>query len=170
MTELSQHSQQTSVGFCICVCVYVGFPGNSVSKECTYSAGDMGLIPELGGSPGEGDGSPLQDPCLENPMDGGAWRAQSTGSQRVGHQVFSLCMNEAQSLISRVADTTPHYLPISEKRVCLRPHSYKAASPGTIVCTFSPTLSFMKDVFFMSYPRHWTFLYSSILPTRFCRL
>ena len=35
--------------------------------------------------PGEGNGNPLQYSCLENPMDGGAWGLQSTGSQRVGH-------------------------------------------------------------------------------------
>ena len=35
---------------------------------------DMGLIPGLGRSPGEGHGSPLQYSCLENPMDRGAWR------------------------------------------------------------------------------------------------
>ena len=38
-------------------------------------AGDMGLIPGLGKSPGEGNGNPLQYSCLENPMDRGAWRA-----------------------------------------------------------------------------------------------
>ena len=36
---------------------------------------DAGLVPGLGGSPGEEDGNPLQYSCLENPMDGGAWRA-----------------------------------------------------------------------------------------------
>ena len=46
---------------------------------------DMGSIPGLGGSPGEGNGNPLQYSCLENPMDRGAWWAQSMGSQRVGH-------------------------------------------------------------------------------------
>ena len=35
--------------------------------------GDSGSIPELGGSPGGGNGTPLQYSCLENPMDGGAW-------------------------------------------------------------------------------------------------
>ena len=39
------------------------------------SAGDMGLIPGLGKSPGEGNGNPLQYSCLENPMDRGAWWA-----------------------------------------------------------------------------------------------
>ena len=36
---------------------------------------DLGLIPGLGGSPGEGNGNPLQYSCLGNPMDRGAWRA-----------------------------------------------------------------------------------------------
>ena len=38
-------------------------------------AGDLGLIPGLGRSPGERNGNPLQYSCLENPMDRGAWRA-----------------------------------------------------------------------------------------------
>ena len=37
--------------------------------------GDVGLIPGSGISPGEGNGTPLQYSCLENPMDRGAWRA-----------------------------------------------------------------------------------------------
>ena len=36
---------------------------------------DMGLIPGLGRSPGEGNGNALQYSCLENPMDRGAWQA-----------------------------------------------------------------------------------------------
>ena len=39
------------------------------------NAGDQGLIPGLGRSPGEGHGNPLQYSCLANPMDRGAWRA-----------------------------------------------------------------------------------------------
>ena len=38
-----------------------------------YNEGDPGSIPGLGRSPGEGNGTPLQYSCLENPMDGGAW-------------------------------------------------------------------------------------------------
>ena len=49
------------------------------------AAGDPGLIPELGRSPGEGNGNPLQYPCLENLMDQEPGRLQSKGSQRVGH-------------------------------------------------------------------------------------
>ena len=39
------------------------------------NAGDVGLIPGSGRSPGEGNGNPLQYSCLENPMDGGSWWA-----------------------------------------------------------------------------------------------
>ena len=51
----------------------VGFPGGSDSKASAYNVGEPGLIPGSGRSPGEGNGNPLQYPCLENPMDRGAW-------------------------------------------------------------------------------------------------
>ena len=44
-----------------------------------HNAGDLGLIPGLGRSPGEGNGNPLQYSCLENPMDGGSWWATVHG-------------------------------------------------------------------------------------------
>ena len=43
-----------------------GFPGGSKSKESAWNVGDLGLIPGLGRSPGEGNGYPLQYSCLEN--------------------------------------------------------------------------------------------------------
>ena len=50
------------------------FPGGSESKaSLAYNAGDLGSFPGLGRSPGEGNGTPLQYSCLENPMDGEAW-------------------------------------------------------------------------------------------------
>ena len=49
------------------------FPGGSDGKVSACNVGDPGLIPGLGRSPGEGNGNPLQYPCLENPMDGGVW-------------------------------------------------------------------------------------------------
>ena len=52
-----------------------GFPGISEVKASACNAGDLGSIPGLGRSPGEGNGNPLQYSCLENPMDGGAWWA-----------------------------------------------------------------------------------------------
>ena len=50
----------------------IGFPAGSVVENPPANAGgtgDMGLIPGLGRSPGEGHGNPLQDPYLENPLD-----------------------------------------------------------------------------------------------------
>ena len=59
-----------------------GFPGDAVVKSPPASTGDArdsSSSPGLGGSPGEGNGSPLQYSCLENPMDRGAWWATVHG-------------------------------------------------------------------------------------------
>ena len=53
--------------------LFTDFPGGSDGKASVYNVGDPGSIPGLGRSPGEGNGNPLQDYCLENPMDRGAW-------------------------------------------------------------------------------------------------
>ena len=61
------------------------FPGGSDGKASAYNAGDLGSVPGLGRSPGEGHGNPLQYSCLENPMDRGAWWITVHRSQRVGY-------------------------------------------------------------------------------------
>ena len=48
-----------------------GFPRGSLAKNLLANAGDAGSIPESGISPGEGNGNPLQYPCLENSMKRG---------------------------------------------------------------------------------------------------
>ena len=58
-------------------------PDSTVIKNPSANAGDVkdvGLTPGLGRSPGEGNGSPLQHSCLENPVDGGAWWATVHGA------------------------------------------------------------------------------------------
>ena len=55
------------------------FSGGSGGKESFCQAGDMGSIPGLGRSPGEGNGDPLQYSCLQNAMDRGAWWSQTDG-------------------------------------------------------------------------------------------
>ena len=50
-------------------------------EESACNAGDPGPIPWSGGSPGRGNGNPLQYSCLENPMDRGAWHTTVHGSQ-----------------------------------------------------------------------------------------
>ena len=58
---------------------YISFPAGLASKESACDAGDLGLIPGLGRSPGEENGYPLQYSCLENSMERGAWWATVHG-------------------------------------------------------------------------------------------
>ena len=58
---------------------HLGFPGGSDGAEYACNAGDPCPIPGSGRSLGEGKGNPLQDSCLENSMDRGAWRAMARG-------------------------------------------------------------------------------------------
>ena len=62
-----------------------GFPGGSAGKESTCKAGDLGLIPGLGRSPGEGNGYPLQYSGLENSMD---CRVHGVAKSRTGQSGF----------------------------------------------------------------------------------
>ena len=77
----------------------MGFPGGSVVKNLPANAGDMGLIPDLGTSPGEGNGNPLQYSCLGNPMDRGAWQAtvhgvakESATAEQLNHSFSWMCI------------------------------------------------------------------------------
>ena len=56
-----------------------------MANKPSANAGDTGLIPGTGRSPGEGNGNPLQYFYLENSKDRGTWWATVTGSQRVRH-------------------------------------------------------------------------------------
>ena len=73
--------------FCCAVKANTGFPGDSVVTNPSADAGvagDVGLTPGLGRSPGGGSGNPLQDSFWENSTEkpGRLW---SVGLQRVGH-------------------------------------------------------------------------------------
>ena len=56
-------------------------------KELACNAGDVGLVPGLERSPGEGKGNPHQYSCLGNPKDRRAWQAAVHGVARVGHNL-----------------------------------------------------------------------------------
>ena len=60
-------------------CFFRASLGAQQYKNPPANSGDAGLIPGWGRSPGEGNGNPLQYPCLGNPMDRGAWRATVYG-------------------------------------------------------------------------------------------
>ena len=67
------HNFNTFAIICILVQNKKGFPGGSAIKNLPANAGDVGSIPGLGRSSGEGNGHPLQYSCLGNSMDRGAW-------------------------------------------------------------------------------------------------
>ena len=60
---------------------------SSVGKESAYNAGYLGSVPGLGRSPGEGNGTPFQYSCLQNPKDRGVWQATVHWVARVGHDL-----------------------------------------------------------------------------------
>ena len=68
------------------------FPGSSDGKASAYNAGDLGLIPGSGRSPGEGNVNPLQYSCLENPMDRGAWWATIHGVAKSRARLSDFCV------------------------------------------------------------------------------
>ena len=57
----------------------MGFPGGRDSKKSACNVGYLSLIPGSGRAPGGGNGNPLQNPCLKDPMDRRAWRATVHG-------------------------------------------------------------------------------------------
>ena len=78
-----------------------GFPGGSDGKESACNAGDPGLIPGLGRSPGEGNGYPLQYSCQENSMDRRAWWATVYGVARVGDNWMIFTFSVQFSLVAQ---------------------------------------------------------------------
>jgi hypothetical protein len=78
-------------------------------KNLPASAGDTGLIPGLGRSPGVGSGNPLQYSCLENPMDRGTWWAAVPGVSKSWTQLSMHIQN-------RLTDTENRLGVAKEKR------------------------------------------------------
>ena len=72
------------------VTILMGFPSGSVVKHLPANAKDVGFIPGLGRSSGEGNDNPLQYSCLGNPMDRGTWWAICSpwGGKRVGQNLL----------------------------------------------------------------------------------
>ena len=85
-----------------------GFPGGSDGKESTCNAGGLGLTPGSGTSPRGGNGGPLQYPCLENPMDRGAWGAPVHGRNKrshLSHHIFHcLCDRSLACTLTNACD------------------------------------------------------------------
>ena len=135
------------------------FPGGSDSKASVYNAGDLGLIPGSGRSPGEGNGNPLQYYCLENPKDRGAWQATVHGVTKSWTRLsnFTSLVHFHLSLpsikkIKNAFQSWQHPLLISAftflgALLRLVPESPQAPAPlGTVESCQSPIYSLLKLV------------------------
>ena len=74
----------------------MGLPGGSLVKNLPVSAGDMGMIPGSGRSPGEGNGNPLWYSWLGNPMDRGAWWITVDGITEESDMTYNKQLNILQ--------------------------------------------------------------------------
>ena len=107
-----------------------GLPRRLSGKESTCQAGDTGLIPELGRSPGEGNGNPLQYSCLGNAMDRGDWWAAVCGVAKESDTTqsdYTVAAESPQAQRCRywqLEDAQSEYTEVVKSRVCeQRPHS-----------------------------------------------
>ena len=88
--------------------IILDFPHSSVGKKSTCNAGDLGSIPGLGKSPGEGNSNhQLQYSCLESPKGRGAWQATVHGVTRFIHDRTKPLSSQVNA--NAVAETTHIY-------------------------------------------------------------
>ena len=94
----------------------LGFPNGSVVKNLPANARDIGSVLRLGRSPGEGNGNPIQDSCLGNPVDRGAWWAtvhgvakESDTTQQLNHKQDSILWGLYIFAILTITSQDSHY-------------------------------------------------------------
>ena len=89
----------------------MSFPGGSEVKASDSNTGDLGLIPGLGRSAGEGNGNPLQYSCLVNPMDRDAWKATVHGVTKDTDTTQQL--NNKNNILLGSCETVPESLALN---------------------------------------------------------
>ena len=77
--------------------IIICFPDDSDGKESACNAGNLGSVPELGRSSGEGNGYPTWYSCLENFMDRGAWQAIVHGVTETWTQLSDIILLKSMS-------------------------------------------------------------------------
>ena len=102
----------------------VNFLDSSVIKNPPANAGDMSSIPVLGGSPGGGNGNPLQYSCWDNPMDRGAWQSTLHGVKQ-RHFVWHF----VQTLLKRLSTHTHVHLLVEKNGDAVRRAEMQALGP-----------------------------------------
>ena len=124
-SDMTEHTHNLILETVVCV---VRYSDSSVVKNLPANAGDVGSIPGLGMSPGEGNGSSLQCSCVGNTMDSGAWWAAVCGVVDAGHnrqwqqaghcRVFSCVPDHCPPGGSRPASVWLHAQPCLTLRPC----------------------------------------------------
>ena len=137
------------------------FPGSSDRNRSAYNAGDLGLIPGLGRSPGGGNSNPLQYSCLENLMDRGTWRLQSMGPQSTGRDwvtnrhthTFQYSFSKLHAFTHFTSNQNmPNIVP-----TCLRHSSFANYTPS--MCVFVKIYKAWLKVISMTFPNHSGWIY-----------
>ena len=118
-----QSCSQRSSFLSIMLLSSMGFPGGSEVKASACNAGDLGSIPGLGRSPGEGNGNPLQYSCLENPMEGRAWQAAvhrvAKSQTQLSYFTLATIVYTRQSQFPNSSHHSPFFLGIHVCSLCL---------------------------------------------------
>ena len=115
-------------------------------KVSACNAGDLGSIPGSGRAPGEGNGNPLQYPCLENSMDGGAWSATVHGvtksPTRLNNFNFTL-EGKTELENSKLSVSSPSFFHL----VCVLSHSVLSnfATPWTVAFQAPLSMGFFRQ-------------------------
>ena len=155
----------------------MGFPCGSVGKESACTAGNPGLIPGSGRSPGEGNDYPLQYPCLENLMDRGAWgRNELDMTERLTLQFSSVqLLSVSNSLRPHESQHTrppcPSPSPRAHSDSCpSSPWCHPAISswvvPFSSCPQFLPASVFSNEsTLRMRWPKYWSFSFN-IIPSK----
>ena len=138
--------------------VFLGFPGGSASKESTCNAGDLGLIPGLGRSPGEGNSHPFQYSCLENPMNRGAWQAAVHGvTKRDTTEQLSLTSLTCHEVMELDAIVFVFWM------LSFKP-AFSLSSLTLVKRLFSSSLLSAIRVVSAAYLKFWVFLQAILIP------
>ena len=142
------------------------FPGTSAGKESACNVGDVGLIPRLERSPGEGNGKPLQHSCLENSMNRGAWQVHGVTKSWMRLSDFHFTIQFSHSVMSNSLwlhglDHARLPYPSPTPGICSNscPSSqwcYPTISPSVIPFSFC-LQSFPASG---SFPKYWSFCFS----------
>ena len=132
----------------------MGFHGGSDGKASACNAGDPGSIPGSGGSPGEGNGNPLQYSCPENPTDGEAWWAIVHGVAKSRTRLSDFTSLQTIKIVELKKYLSYHTLRISCSRSYFHVSpdktyqlKYWPQSTDHLLCTRHPTRHFTCTVF-----------------------